>query len=111
MADEKCIATQGNNNKKAMIKAAIVFEDIKRKRRLKEITWLIPPHNEDTSDNILDYIDQRYDIKKIKEIHVLGDGANWIKSISRDIKFGDTISTFSLDKFHFMQAITRISKD
>ena len=38
MADEKCIATQGNNNKKAMIKAAIVFEDIKRKRRLKEIT-------------------------------------------------------------------------
>ena len=28
MVDEKYIATHGNNNKKAMIKAAIVFEDI-----------------------------------------------------------------------------------
>ena len=33
MADEKYIATHGNNNKKAMIKASIIFEDIS----LKEI--------------------------------------------------------------------------
>ena len=41
----------------------------------------------------------------------MGDGAGWIKSGRRELSSDSTKSSFALDKFHFGQALHRISND
>ena len=55
-------------------------------------------------EEVLTYIDNTYELDKVKNIYILGDGANWIKTglewIPRSINI--------LDKFHLMKAVNGI---
>ena len=58
-------------------------------------------------DRIYEYVYRTYDLDYVENIYILGDGANWIKA-TRDI-FDTTKTHYSLDKFHAMQALQRIT--
>lgn len=55
-------------------------------------------------EEVLTYIDNTYELDKVKNIYILGDGANWIKTglewLPRSINV--------LDKFHLMKAVNGI---
>ena len=59
---------------------------------------------DDLWEEVLTYIDNTYEIDKVKNIYVLGDGANWIKTglewLPRSINV--------LDKFHLTKAVNGI---
>lgn len=113
MADEKYIATQGNNRKKTMVKAATIFESMttegSRRKLINKHVYLHRGNN--FWDNIQDIIHNKYQLSKIKKIHILGDGASWIKTGVSELRTSDTETTFSLDKFHYKQAINRITSN
>lgn len=64
------------------------------------------------ADNVCNSILNQYNIKKVKYIFVSGDGANWIKSLYRNIKNffkAYNIETiFVLDKFHLNKYLKKI---
>ena len=59
---------------------------------------------DDLWEEVLTYIDNTYNLDKVKNILILGDGANWIKTglewLPRSINI--------LDKFHLMKAVNSI---
>ena len=59
---------------------------------------------DDLWEEVLTYLDNTYELDKVKNIYVLGDGANWIKTglewLSKSINV--------LDKFHLMKAVNGI---
>lgn len=59
---------------------------------------------DDLWEEVITYIEDNYDLEKVKNIFILGDGANWIKTgldwIPRSINV--------LDKFHLMKAVNGI---
>ena len=59
---------------------------------------------DDLWEEVLTYIDNTYDLEKVKNVFILGDGANWIKTglewLPRSINV--------LDKFHLMKAVKGI---
>lgn len=112
MADEKYVPIQNYDNKKVMVKAAVIFESIEKadghKDRKKIIEKIVYSSIDDNFwEDIYDIVSERYDINKIKKIHIMGDGANWIKKGTQEFP----IAEFSLDKFHFLQALHHISID
>lgn len=58
----------------------------------------------DLSDNTLDYMYKHYDLSKVKYVFVSGDGAAWIKSLSKtlyeSLRSYDLSVIPVLDKFH-----------
>ena len=70
----------------------------------------MPPTN--IADNISLHIYKNYDLKKVKYIFVSGDGANWIKSLYRELKKifeSYNIQVINvLDKYHFKKCISSI---
>lgn len=59
---------------------------------------------DDLWEEVLTYIDNTYDLEKVKNIYILGDGANWIKTGLEWLP--NSISV--LDKFHLTKAINEI---
>lgn len=59
---------------------------------------------DDLWEEVLTYLDNTYELDKVKNIYVLGDGANWIKTglewLSKSINV--------LDKFHLVKAVNGI---
>jgi len=59
---------------------------------------------DDLWEEVLTYLENTYDLEKVKNIYILGDGANWIKTglewLPRSINV--------LDKFHLMKAVNGI---
>ena len=59
---------------------------------------------DDLWEEVITYIEDNYDLEKVKNIFILGDGANWIKTgldwMPRSINV--------LDKFHLMKAVNGI---
>ena len=113
MADEKYIPLQANDGKKQMVKATVIYESSLTKNKR---TSLINKHiylstNNNFWEELLDIITNKYDYDSIKNIHVLGDGASWIKSALTDLKSSRNTIDFSLDKFHYRQAIHRITNN
>jgi hypothetical protein len=116
MLDEKFVATQNNNNKDVMVKHAVIFSDIKPAKNHNNRNVLIDKHTIATfksgiSDNILDYINDTYDITKLKKIYILGDGALWIRSMANNLRLENVEISFALDKYHFKQALRLITLD
>jgi hypothetical protein len=114
MADEKFVHTQRNNKQDVMVKSIVVFDNIKKKnKRVKLINKKIfSKHNGSIIDDVLDYIYKAYNTDKIKNVYYMGDGALWIKNITREFKFNDKTNViFGLDKFHFKQALHHICQD
>lgn len=116
MLDEKFVATQNNNNLDIMVKHAVIFSDIQKVKKHNNRHVLINKHTIATfktgiAKEILDYINDTYDIAKLKKIYVLGDGALWIKNVSNCLRIENVEVIFALDKYHFKQALRLITLD
>lgn len=111
IADEKWVHTQNNNNEKVMVKSIVTFDSIKFKprRHLYNKKIFASFKSNKFLDDTLDYLYYTYNLNKVKNIFVMGDGAKWIKSLTNYFKINkNTNVIFALDKFHFKQAIHHI---
>lgn len=120
MLDEKWVHSQYNNNKDFMVKAVVIFEDVKevykshKKKDSKKRNKLIGKHVLASIDNDLkkqvdDYIFNTYDVEKFEEIVFMGDCASWITAFPDSFKYHKNMKiTFSMDGFHYSQAIENI---
>lgn len=117
--DEKWVYTQNNNNNNQMkeIKAAVIYTDIKeeyngRNKLVDRHVITSDVSAFDIRKKVLDYINDTYNVDKIKTVITSGDGASWIKHSIDRFKFTkETSVVFVLDRFHMYQAINHISKD
>lgn len=123
MLDEKFVASQFNNSNDHMIKAAVIFEgsklEYKHKKKPNSIDRykLLGTHtcasiNNELLIDTLNYIYNTYDISYLKDIYFMGDCATWIKNFPKSswFKFNkDTNVTFSMDNFHFSQALENLT--
>ena len=110
IADEKWGYTQNNNGLKVMIKSIVVFDGIKgNKRKFLDNKKIFADFKNGFLDEVLDYLYYTYDMDKVKNIFVMGDGAKWIRSLTGHFQINsETKVIFALDKFHFKQAIHHI---
>lgn len=106
-----------------IIKAAVIFEgsklEYKSKKKEDSIDRykLVNTHtcadiNNNLSKDVVDYIYEHYDIDHLKEICFMGDCAKWIKQFPKSSWFkfnSNTINTFSMDGFHFSQALKHLT--
>lgn len=123
MADEKFIPLQGqpaDQPAKQMVKAAVIFEGrqaVKRRdgsdsQRFELVNkTLISSCKAGFWPMVLDAMASRYDLDKVKQIYLLGDGASWIKSGRSELNQPHCKVTFALDEFHFQQALHRLSRE
>ena len=120
MADEKWIPLQDHdadgNKMKRMTKAAVVFEDVaadsSQKKRHKLVNRYVFFNNEGNFwQTLYSRLCEMYDMEKVKRIWIMGDGAGWIKSGQFELSSDSTKTGFALDKFHFGQALRKISND
>jgi len=121
MADEKYLALQKEEVKsKAMTKAAVIFEGLqavvkkdgnptKRKSLVNKTTVLQAEGS--IWERINEVLYQIYDMDQVKQLYVMGDGAGWLVRGYSEVKPPNGKTTFALDRFHFKQAINRISTD
>ena len=108
LMDEKYI---GNN---LMLKSALVVEglDTSNKKRHSYINQTYySSYKADFSSNLIEHINNRYNLDTLKNIHVLADGGTWIKSVSEELKFPNVTNTKYLCKFHFHKALWRMCND
>ena len=119
MLDEKWVHSQRNQGKDFMVKAVVIFESVekvyKHSKKKKNIRYrLLGKHVLASIDNDLqtqvdDYIYNTYDVDQMNEIVFMGDCAAWIKAFPHSFKYHkDMKITFSMDGFHFSQAIQNI---
>lgn len=111
IADEKWIPTQNNNKKKVMQKSIVVFDgfNIHGKRKALNNKMTFSGRNEEFIYDSIDYIENAYDLSKVKYFYMLGDGATWIKQLKYYFNFYPNIQIIQgLDHFHFKQALWRI---
>ena len=47
-------------------------------------------------DDTLDYLYYSYDLDKVKNIFVMGDGAKWIKKLTSHFKYSKNTKIFAL---------------
>ena len=115
MADEKFVATQNNNKEDVMVKDIVVFDGREEKNsrvKLKNKMSFSSFKGNECLDECLDYLYYVYDLDKVKNIFIMGDGAKWIKKLAHEFKINEkTNVSFNLDKFHFKQAIHHIGQD
>lgn len=114
LIDEKYLPSHLNETNH-MIKSALIVEglDKKDKSRHKYInpSYLSLYKSDNFASEILEYLDNHYDLEKIKHIYVLADGANWIKNTVKELKCPNIKLTQYLCKFHFSQDLWRIFLD
>lgn len=110
MADEKYVHLNTGKNK--MVKSAVVFEGIEgSRRRIVANKYHVMGMREMFWETVADILHERYDVQKIKKIYFIGDGAPWIRESKKFVSLENAKSKFLLDKFHFKQALNRITKD
>lgn len=125
MLDEKWVHSQYNYDKDGnkldfMVKACVVFENTKevyrkRKKRKSKIRYkltgkhVLSSIDGDLKKQLDDYIFNTYDVEYIDELVFMGDCASWITSFPDGFKYHkDMKITFSMDGFHYSQAIENI---
>ena len=114
IADEKWVHTQNNNNEDIMVKSIVVFDGVKDKprRTLNNKRIFASFKGNQFLDDTLDYLYYSYDLDKVKNIFVMGDGARWIRTLTNHFQItNETNVIFALDKYHFKQAIHHICLD
>ena len=109
--DEHFISIQSPKNsnvkaKKKMVKVAKIYSSKNSKYGYSDRFIIIDNLRDNFKDVLYDYVCSEYDLDFVKNIHIMGDGANWIKSC-KDL-FDSNKSVFLLDKFHAYQAVTRL---
>lgn len=114
IADEKWVHTQNNNNEDVMVKSIVVFDGIKDKPRKSLNNKRIFASFKDNQflEDTLDYLYYSYNLDKVRNIFVMGDGAKWIRNLTNHFQItNETNVIFALDKYHFKQAIHHICLD
>ena len=114
LLDEKYISTKKEGKK--MVKMACIHEGRKlvneKSKRYENINPTYLHATEGNFSKIIDqYINEKYNTDILEEVWVLGDGATWIKSVGENIKSTDYKVIQALDKFHYKQAINRITRN
>ncbi len=128
MADEKYLSLQQRKNhhkNKVEVKLVVIFEGKEKVTTKASQTKVYKPNKRfkylnkyyftsikpNIFEDILNVIDHRYDVTKIKKIILMGDGAKWIKAGVPILKSESIDCEFHLDLFHCLQALNRIFKD
>lgn len=123
MTDEKYIYLQSehktdNAYPKVMTKAVVVFEgrhqvSVQSKTPCYELTnsYFYASTTGSFWSSVHDRLNECYDLSKVKQIYLLGDGAAWITAGAAELKTSETNVTYALDRFHAGQAIQRITRD
>lgn len=97
-----------------MSKTALICEGLDTSER-KRHRYINPSYfslyKGDFSQELIRFIDRRYDLEHLKQLHVLADGAGWIKEVAKELSFPEVKTDQYLCKFHFHQALWRIFKD
>ena len=114
MADEKYIGAQ-DIEKDIMVKCFVTFEDIKdvsKHRRALVNRSVFSCYYSNAWPLFMDYIAKSYDFSKIKNIALLADGGNWIKTGLAELRLdANNKVKFYLCEFHFKNAINRITSN
>ena len=114
MADEKYIGSQ-NSDKDIMVKCFVTFEDvlhISKNRNQLSNRFVFSTCSKKPWKVFMDKIALRYDFTKIKNIALIGDGGNWIKSGISELRLDScNLVKYYLCEFHFKQAIHHITTD
>jgi len=114
MADEKYIGAQ-DIDKDIMVKCFVTFEDVKnigKHRRMLVNRSVFSCYDSNAWPLFMDFIAKKYDFSKIKNIALLGDGGNLIKTGISELRLDTNNSIkFYLCQFHFKQAINHITSD
>lgn len=105
-ADEDHVSLQSGSS--TISKIAYVHEGRKQvyKNRFELINkryFTALSDNESLWLDIADYLEQTYDMDKVKTVFISGDGASWIKEGTSWIDKGKYV----MDRFHFQKAIRR----
>ena len=104
-ADEDHVSLQEGGI--AMPRIVTIHEGTENGRLINPYT-ICGLYEEDTDglwEYVLEYIENVYNYEKINRIHILGDGANWIKKGTEWL----VKSTYIADKFHIYKAINAIA--
>ena len=114
LLDEKYVHLQDLDKDDVMVKHAVIYTGktkvSKNRNKLdNKAVFSSIDSTAETANKINDIIMNQY--KGIKQIIVSGDGANWIKSVYKDICVENTVKHFVLDEFHFSMAANNITKD
>lgn len=115
LPDHSKVDEEGQRQKSSkMSKTALICEgldksDPKRHKYLNCSYFSL--HKGDFSEELISYINDRYDLEQIKNISVLADGAKWIKGVSEELSFPEVTTKQYLCKFHFHQSLWRIFRD
>lgn len=111
LLDEKYIGCQ-DLGKKIMSKVCLIYEDIARSSRNKLLnkTYISSSSNEFKTD-LLTYLDEIYDLDKLKEIYFMSDGGTWIKEVFNEIKLPNVEIIKCLDEFHGNRSLSNIVED
>lgn len=105
-ADEDHVALQRQENGKKSLQVPLIYVyEGRRGKRGELINRFYLTGLEEADElwlKVLDYIDEHYDLKAIKEIFISGDGAGWIRTGLSVIPN----SIFVLDRFHLKKYVT-----
>ena len=113
--DEKYVHLQDDDKDDIMVKHAVIYTgktkiSKKRNKLDNKVVFSSIDAVEEMSNQLNDIIYNQF--KNYKHIVVSGDGANWIKSVYKNIGTSSkTKKNFVLDEFHFTLAVNSITKD
>lgn len=120
-ADEDHVALQchgekeGNRGNCVLAKIVYVYEGVEKDAPKSKRRHLVNPHyfcgtyegkeNRKLWDEVYQYIEDHYEMDKIKKIFLNADGGTWITAGKRQIKG----ITFVLDEFHMRKYLTKMT--
>lgn len=115
-ADEDHVALQGSkDNHNTIVKLVYVYEGIKEETHGGKRYCLVAPHyfsglyqgkdGKHLWKEVYRYIDEHYDLTKLKKIFLNGDGGAWIKSGVDYLHDCEYV----LDQFHLKQCLNRMT--
>ena len=97
-----------------MTKAALVCEGLDKGNR-KRHSYINPLYfssfRSDFASDLINFINDRYDLSSLKNIFVLADGANWIKAVEKELHFPSITTSQYLCRFHLHQALWKIFRE
>ena len=107
-ADEDHVSLQTGKNKE--MKLIYVYDDktevSKDRIKLKNIRYFTGEMKpEDIWTEVATYLDESYNLDKVENIYIAGDGANWIKGGTEIIKD----SKYVLDHYHLSKYVKKIT--
>lgn len=105
----------GRKNNSVMAKLVYVYEGIEKEAPKSKRHKLINPYyfcgvcegkeNQEFWDEIFEYVDNHYELSKVKKIYLNGDGGGWIKAGKNKISG----ITYVLEEFHLEKYLTKLT--